>query len=152
MNVVEDSLHYPNGIALAPGQKTLYLSDTGAGSGPIDPQLPSGQLSYVTTGKRTVYAYDLCSDGMSIVNKRPIYLSQDFVPDGVKVARNGYIVAATGSGVDVLDPVGTLLIRIQTNYTAVNFAWTGEDFETLWIVGVGGISRVNWNLKGQVLT
>ncbi len=41
--------------------------------------------------KRTVYAFDVTSDGNHIVNKRPIYLAQAWVPDGLKVARNGFI-------------------------------------------------------------
>ena len=59
------------------------------------------------------------------------------------------MVTAAGYGVDVLDEQGALLVRIQTSYTAVNLQWTGKDRETLWIVGIGGISRVTWNLKGQ---
>lgn len=51
----------------------------------------------------------------------------------------------------MLDPDGTLLVRIQMNFTVQNFAWTGSDFEDLWVVGQGGIARVRWNLKGQVL-
>jgi hypothetical protein len=38
-----------------------------------------------------VYAYDLREDGNHIVNKRPVYSSQDWVPDGLKVARNGFV-------------------------------------------------------------
>ena len=61
------------------------------------------------------------------------------------------MVTATGQGVDVLDEDGALIVRIQTGYRAMNFQWTGLERETLWIVGVGGISRVEWNLKGQML-
>lgn len=61
-------------------------------------------------------------------------------------------VTGAGKGVDVLDPVGTLLVRIQMNFTVQNFAWTGADFEDLWVVGESGVARVKWNLKGQVLT
>lgn len=46
-----------------------------------------------------------------------MYLAQDWVPGGLKVAANGYIVTGAGFGVDVLDPIGTLLVRVQTNYT-----------------------------------
>ena len=75
----------------------------------------------------------------------------DGVPDGLKVARNGYVVTATGAGIDVIDSVGTLLVRVQTNYTVQNFAWTGADLKTLWLMGQGGISRVEWDLQGQEL-
>jgi hypothetical protein len=44
-----------------------------------------------------------------------------------------------------------LVVRIQTGFPAVNIEWTGDDRETMWIVGTGGISRVNWDLKGQEL-
>ncbi len=73
------------------------------------------------------------------------------MPDGLKVARNGYVVTGTGKGVDVLDQQGALLVRIQTNYTVQNFAWTGGDLKTFWLMGQGGISRVEWDLQGQDL-
>jgi hypothetical protein len=38
-----------------------------------------------------VYSYDLSDDGLRIGNKRPVYLSQDWVPDGLKVAGNGFV-------------------------------------------------------------
>lgn len=66
-------------------------------------------------------------------------------------SRNGYVVTATGNGVDVMDDKGQLLVRVQTNYTVQNFAWTGSDYKTLWLTGNGGISRVEWNLQGQEL-
>lgn len=99
-----------------------------------------------------MYAYDVSSCGNYVTNKRPIYRSQDYIPDGLKVARNGYVLTANGHGVDVLDEMGTVLVRIQTPYVAVNFAWAGADLNELWIVGIGGISLVRWNLQGQVLT
>lgn len=103
------------------------------------------------TGRRTIYAYNVSDDAMYLFNKRPIYLAQSWVPDGLKTARNGYVVTGAGKGVDVLDVYGTLLVRIQTNYTVQNFAWTGSDYKTLWLMGQGGISKVEWNLQGQEL-
>jgi hypothetical protein len=61
-------------------------------------------------------------------------------------------VTGTGMGVDVIDPnEGTLILRIQTNYTVQNFAWTGTDYQDFWLMGQGGVSRVQWNLQGRVL-
>lgn len=100
---------------------------------------------------RTVYAFDVSEDGTSAYNKRPIYMASGFVPDGLKVAANGYIVAGVGRGVDILDPSGQLLLTIQTNYTVQNFAWTGPELKTLWLMGNGGISKVEWQLEGQEL-
>lgn len=69
----------------------------------------------------------------------------------MKVAANGYVVTATGRGVDVLDEVGTLLVRVQTNFTVNNFVWGGPQLDELWLTGSGGVARAKWGLKGQVL-
>ena len=62
------------------------------------------------------------------------------------------IVTGAGKGVDVIDPSdGTLLVRISTNFTVQNFAWTGANYEDLWIVGNSGVARVRWELAGQEL-
>ncbi|KAL8676235.1 MAG: hypothetical protein Q9186_007236 [Xanthomendoza sp. 1 TL-2023] len=151
VTIVEDSLAQPNGIALAPNNRTVYISDTGAGSGSISPFLPSQGETYNATGKRTVYAFDLSEDASYLTNKRALYLSLDRLPDGLKVARNGYVVTATGKGVDVLSEQGDLLVRVQTNYTVQNFAWVGENLTEFWMMGRGGISRVRWALQGQEL-
>lgn len=149
--LIDDTLQQPNGIAFSPDGKTLYISDTGAVSGTIDPKLGSMGSSFNTTGRRSIYAYDISNNGTKIANRRSFYLSQDWVPDGLKVSAEGLVVTGTGHGVDVLDDMGQLLIRIQTNYTVQNFAWTGSDLKTFWMMGQGGISKVEWNITGQRL-
>ena len=153
VQIVEDTLLQPNGIAISPDLQTVYISDTGAVSAPLttDPATQKG-ASFDPLGRRTVYAYNISSDATYIFNKRPIYFAQDWVPDGLKVAANGYVLTGAGKGVDVLDPTGQLLVRIQTNYTVQNFAWTGDELKTLWIMGNGGISKVEWDLAGVDLS
>jgi len=153
VNVIEDTLKQPNGIAFSPDGKTLYLSDTGVISPTILQQY--GMLGYNDfniTSPHTVYAFDVLGNGNSIGNRRPIYLSEQWIPDGLKVARNGYILTGTGGGVDILDEEGTILVTIRTNYTAVNVNWSGKDFETLWIVGVGGVGEITFDLPGPILS
>lgn len=152
MTIVEDSLHEPNGVAFAPDGKTLYLSDTSAGVAIIDPnneRVPD--IRYNETKKRTVYAFDLNEGRTALINGRPIYLAIDFVPDGIKVSREGYIITAAGHGVDVLTPDGILILRVQTNFTAINIAWAGKRSEDLWVVGHAGIARIKWDLRGPIL-
>jgi sugar lactone lactonase YvrE len=156
---VETSLVEPNGIAISPDQSTLYISDTGAITSIISPTVPPIGATFNSTGQRFIYKYDICDDGNLLANKRAIYLAPAGVPDGLKVAKNGLIVTGAGNGVDVLDDVGNLVVRVQTNFTVQNFAWvtdkrvnggTGKLTE-FWLMGNGGIGRVRWNLEGQNL-
>ncbi|KAF9637612.1 lactonohydrolase [Lasiodiplodia theobromae] len=174
VSIVDDTLQAPNGLAFSPpddGRRTLYLTDTGAGVPMIDPRVPWQDVPGIAwngTRKRTVYAYDVVDDenenddegkGSAAVaaapwlkNKRPIYAAMEYVPDGLKVAANGYVLAGTGKGVDVLEAgSGRPVLRVQTNFTAVNFDFVGEERrDELWIVGQGGVARVKWNLTGPV--
>lgn len=150
VTIIDDTLQQPNGIALSPDGKNVYISDTGAVSGSILQSGPPGS-PFNQTGPRTIYKYDRVDNGTHITGKRPVWYAQDWVPDGLKVAANGYIVTGAGYGVDILDPYGVLVARIQTNYIVQNFAWVGEDLTEFWLMGQGGISRVRWNLKGQDL-
>lgn len=150
VHLVEDTLSQPNGIALSPSLRTVYISDTGAVNGDISPS-SAGGVFYNQTGKRTIYAYDVSEDATFLTNKRAIYLAQDRIPDGLKVARNGFVVTAAGKGVDVLDEKGTLLVRVRTNFAVQNFAWAGKELRTLWLTGLGAIARVEFDLQGQVL-
>jgi sugar lactone lactonase YvrE len=88
--------------------------------------------------------------GDYLTNKRVIFQSLEGAPDGMRVAANGYLVVAAGlsRGVDILDPHGALIARIQASHAVENIAFTGKDRKTLWLVGIGGISRVQWDLVG----
>ena len=148
--MIEDSLIQPNGIDISPDGKNLYISDTGAITGSIIKGGPPGS-PFNQTGPRAIYKFDIVDEGTNIAGKRPIWYSQDWVPDGLKVAANGFVVTGSGPGVDVLDPYGVLVVRVQTDFIVQNMVWVGEDLTETWLVGEGGIARVRWNLKGQDL-
>jgi sugar lactone lactonase YvrE len=102
VQIVDTGLVQPNGIALSPDEKTLYVADSGAGYStiynPPGNRLPP--LQYNSTSPRVVYAYDTreTAAGKILVNRRPIWLTQEFLPDGIKVARNGYLLVSAGAG------------------------------------------------------
>ncbi|KZF20966.1 putative gluconolactonase precursor [Xylona heveae TC161] len=144
VTMVESSLQEPNGISFSLSGSTLFLTDTGAGS-------PSGvgkPLQYKSTGPRTVYAFDVDAEDGSLRNKRAIYQAIEYVPDGIKVSRNGYLITAAGHGLDILAPNGKLIARILTNFTVANLAFAGRDGEQIWAVGKGGAARVLCRLRG----
>lgn len=159
VSIVEDTLHHPNGIAFAPDGKTLYITDSGLESvggaatrGPGDFYNYPINILFTSTGRRTIYAYDVnpAASGSYLTNKRVIFQALEGAPDGLKVAANGYLVVAAGlsNGVDILDPEGVPIARIQASHPVENIAFSGTDRKTLWLVGIGGISKVEWDLIG----
>lgn len=102
VNVIENGLVEPNGIGLSPDERTMYITDSGAENSPIymEPGKPLQPLRYNAMGQRTVYGYDVKESprGKYLANRRPIYVTQEGVPDGFHVARNGYLLAAAGRG------------------------------------------------------
>ena len=153
VSVVDSSIPQPNGIAISPDGRTLYLTDTGITA--FSPSPPPGVLPRYTfnlLGGNDVYAYDIvyAPPGNYITSKRPIYSAETFADDGFHVSRDGYLIGAEGAGVSVLSAYGELLVRINTNFTVNNIQFAGADREDLWLFGQGGISRVRWNLKGML--
>ena len=159
MQILSDTFVSPNGIAFSPDGLTVYITDTSVDAISISPSAnatapasaSTPRSSYTPWNRKTVYALDVVGRGVGLANPRALFLAQDRVPDGIKLARNGYVVTATGHGVDVLDPAGVPIVRVQTNFTVVNLAWAGEGLEDLWLVGVGGVARVRWSLPGHEL-
>ncbi|KAL7619416.1 hypothetical protein AAE478_009955 [Parahypoxylon ruwenzoriense] len=150
--LIEDSLIEPNGVTFSPDKRTLYLTDTGAGEAIIDGRVnPVPPIRVNSTGSRTIYSYDVGVTRKALYNRRPVYRAMDYAPDGIKISREGYIVTATGHGIDVLSADGEPLIRVQTNFTVINIAWAGMESDELWAVGIGGVARIRWALKGPIV-
>lgn len=150
VTVVDMTIAQPNGLGFSPDGGTLYIAESAALSGSVSPEYP-GTKSYNTTGPRGIFAFDVDNNGTKIHNKRSFYLVQDYIPDGLDVSADGLVLSASGHGLDVLADTGELVMRIQTNHSVANFAFTGENLDQLWLVGNKGISKVDWNVKGQPL-
>ncbi|KAK8017820.1 riboflavin transporter MCH5 [Apiospora rasikravindrae] len=156
--IVESSLQHPNGIVFSRDGKTLYVTDSGLET--VGPEASDNgfynypiRIYFTSTNARNIFAYDVHSTpagGSYLGNKRNIFQSLEGSPDGLKIAKNGYIVVGSGlsNGVDVIDPYGSVILRIQTDHPVENMAFGGPDLKTLFLVGIGGISRVTWDLEG----
>lgn len=116
--LIDDDLERPNGIALSPDQKTLYVANS--------------------HGPRAIWmAYELNDDG-TVKSKRvfkdvtKLVGSRKGMPDGLKVDDEGYIYATAPGGVMVFDPKAKHLGTIVTREFASNVAF-GPDKKTLYI-------------------
>jgi gluconolactonase len=123
----------PNGVALSPDQKTLYVAQSDV--------------------KAYIMSYPINSDGS--VGKGKLlfdasYLNQQGLhgaPDGLKVDQNGNIFTTGPGGVLILSPEGKLLGRIETGAATANLAW-GKDGSTLFITADMYLLKIKTKTKG----
>ncbi len=124
----------PNGIALAPDEKTLYVANS-------DPKKAIWMAFPVkddgTLGPGRLFA-DVTS---SAATKKGL-------PDGMKVDAAGNLFATGPGGVLVFAPDGTHLGTFSTGEATANCGW-GEDGSVLYITADMYIGRVKLTTKGK---
>jgi gluconolactonase len=133
VTLLTDKLSNPNGIALSPDEKTLYVN------------VSDSKSPYI-------YAYDLQPDG-TITNQRiffsvePLANTGPGMPDGLKVDRAGNVWSTGPNGVLIISPEGKHLGTIQTGQATGNCNW-GDDGSTLYITSSGRLLRLKTLTKG----
>lgn len=124
----------PNGIALSPDEKTLYVANSDAAN-------------------KVWFTYDVLGDG-SLINQRIFFDANDQTapgaPDGMKTDLYGNIFATGPDGVWIFNPKGTHLGTISTGEVTANVAW-GNDGSVLYLTSSTGLYRVELNTKGKIL-
>jgi gluconolactonase len=115
----------PNGVALSPNGKILYITDSDA---------------------RCVRAYDLernggAPEGRVLIDKIP------GVPDGIRTDEKGNLWVAAES-VFSYSPQGKLLGKIAIAETPSNLAFGDGDLESLYITARTSVYRVRIGVKG----
>jgi gluconolactonase len=136
VSLVTKEIKYPNGIALSPDERTLYVAES------------NGE-------KPQVWAMDLKSDGTSS-NLRSFFDATSLaakklkgLPDGMKVDTQGNVWATGPGGVLILSPKGQHLGSILTDQNTGNCAW-GDDGSTLYIMADMYLCRVKTTAKGKI--
>jgi gluconolactonase len=134
VHLLEDGLDFPNGIALSPDERTLYVANS-------DPARPIWM------------AYSLDAVG-AIVDKRVFADASDLMgddapglPDGMAVAADGTLFATGPGGVIVFAPDGKRLGRIETGKAVSNCAF-GDDGRTLYMTSSDSLARVRLMVTG----
>ncbi len=124
----------PNGIALSPDEKTLYVaqSDPKAAIWKAFPVQDDGTLG---TGKVFFNATS------SVGDKMP------GLPDGMKVDNKGNLFATGPGGCYIFTPDAKLLGRIETGEKTANCAW-GNDGTVLYLCADMYLCRVKTSTKG----
>jgi gluconolactonase len=133
LTLLTKELERPNGIALSPDEKTLYVANS------HDERL-------------IIMAYSLSTDG-SLGKRREFFnankqnaLGQGSC-DGLTIDKNGNLFATIPGGVAIFTPEGKQLGLIAIDDRTANCEF-GEDGSTLFICGNHNLLRVRTNTKG----
>lgn len=106
--LLTDEFKYPNGIALSPDEKKLYVSDT---------------------TKATIRVFDL--EGTTIRDGREFCSVR--IPDGMAIDASGRVWSTSSSGISVYSEAGVHLETIRIPVMPTNCAFGGEDGQTLFV-------------------
>jgi gluconolactonase len=136
LTLLTKDLTRPNGIALSPDEKTLYVAQS-------DPKRAIW-MAYPLNQDGTVGAGRVFADVTSMAGK------MRGLPDGLKVDRNGNLFATGPGGIHVYAPDGTRLGRIETGEATANVAW-GDDGSTLYITADMYLCRLKTLTRGARL-
>jgi gluconolactonase len=124
LKLVAKTAGRPNGIALSPNGRALYVGNS---------------------DDRNVRAYDLDRGG-GASNERVLISGIDGVPGGLRTDEKGNLYVAA-NGVAVYSAAGQLIFTIPLPETPANLAFGGADGKTLFITARTSVYRVA--LKGR---
>lgn len=129
-----DDLTAPNGIALSPNGKTLY----------VVPSMQSEMMTYHVTGPGKI------SKGKVLCQLQQIDGEQNKGGDGLAIDTKGNLYITSGSGVQVFSPQGMLLGIIETPEHPANCAFGGQDNKTLYITARTGLYKCTMPVEGYI--
>lgn len=138
LDVVISDLKMPNGIAFSPGEKILYVIDSGAIQAP---------RTYYTQYPHAIYAYDVV-DGKSLKNKRLFTEVSPGFPDGMRLDIHGNIYVGALDGIQVFNPQGKMIGKILMPKETANLTFGGRDNNILFICSSDSIWAIKLNTKG----
>jgi gluconolactonase len=134
LTLLTRELTYPNGIALSPDEKMLYVanSDPEKALWMAFPLKPDGTIG---TGK----VFFDATRGVKTLKG---------LPDGMKVDKDGNLFATGPGGVLIFAPDGKHLGTLNTGVATANVGW-GDDGSTLYITADMYLARVKTTTKGS---
>jgi gluconolactonase len=132
VKLITKDLTGPNGIALSPDEKYLYVGNW-------------------DDNNKVVMRYRIAEDGT--VSESTVFFDMTSAPgedaiDGIKIDTAGNLYVSGPGGLWILSPEGRHLGTIVPPKHPHNFAWGGDDGRTLYLCARSGLYRMTLNIPG----
>ncbi|MFI5318695.1 MAG: SMP-30/gluconolactonase/LRE family protein [Myxococcota bacterium] len=131
-------LRAPNGIALSPDERTLYVSNA-------DPENPVW-MAYPIDARGRVGAGRVFADAREATRR---YAG---VPDGLETDAQGNLWASGPGGLSVFAPDGARIGELFTGIATSNLAWGGAEGTTLFVTASSSIWRLETRVRSSSAT
>jgi gluconolactonase len=125
LEVVAKPKGRPNGIALSPSGKMLYVTNS---------------------DEKKVYAYDLDKNGV-VSNERVLISGIEGIPDGVRTDEKGNLYVAA-KAVAIYSPEGKLIRQVPLTEKPSNMAFGDGDMQSLYVTARTSVYRIRLPIKG----
>lgn len=129
VSLVADDISRPNGVALSPDERTLYVANSWGEHLIAFTVAPDGAVSARRDFARLA--------GFRNAPEGPVSGA-----DGIAVDAAGRVYVATTAGVEIFSPEGTALGVIALPKQPQNLAFGGADRSQLYVVGRGSVYRI----------
>ncbi len=126
--IVVDDFVMPNGLALSPDEKKLYVADSGR--------------------PRHIRVFDVAVDG-ALSNGELFCMIDVGGPDGIRCDVKGRLFSSAGDGVHVFAPTGRLIGRIPVPESPSNLCFGGPEGKTLFITARTSLYSVEVDTPGR---
>jgi len=126
--VVKD-FDMPNGLALSPDEKKIYVADSGR--------------------PHHIRVFDVNDDG-SLANGRIFAVIDKGGPDGIRTDSAGRLWSSAADGVHIFAPTGELIGRILVPESPANLCFGGPTGKTLFITARTSLYSIQTNVTGTI--
>ena len=130
VSLVSKDFVRPNGVALSPDQKFLYVNDT---------------------VKKIIMRYDIQSGDIPKNGTVITDMTADTAPgapDGMKVDKKGNIYCTGPGGFWIMSPEGKHLATVKMKELPANLGWGDADGKTLYLTARTGLYRIHLSIPG----
>lgn len=151
LQLVSKDLTGPNGIALSPDEKYLYVGNWPRSLTGQELRKEDEAVNEIGDKHKAVMRYEVQPDGT--LKNGKLFFDFTNAPgedglDGIKVDQKGNLYVSAPGGLWVISPEGKHLGTIITPRHAHNFAWGDADGKTLYLAARSGLYRISLNIAG----